>query len=150
MEHSPTLPIHTDSKTNITTIPQTITQINQGFKKHMSTTATKYTLPTSLNQSYTCNKSQHLPLNNTALPYQPTTHHTLKHTYTSAPSTNHHLPKHSSPLLSPLPTPEATTHLPYHIPPRPIHKTLTCITYQTSSTLTPIPTTNANPHLCAT
>ena len=135
--------------------------MQQGFKKHMSTaatqytqsifkttatqythptfktTATQYTLPTSLNHSYTWTKSQHLPLNTTAVPYQSITHHTLKHTYSPAPSTKHHSPKHSLPLPSSLPTPQATTHLPYDIPSRPTHKANTGITYQTSSTLAP-------------
>ena len=106
----------------------------------LKTAATQYTLPTSRNHSSTCTQSQHLALNSstststsTDVPYQPNTHHTLKHICTSAPSANHHSPKRSSPL----PKPQATTHLPYHIPSRPTHKTQTGITYQTSCTLAP-------------
>ena len=95
------------------------------------TAATQYALPTSQNHSSTCTKSQHLPLNTTAVPYQPNTHHILKHTYKTAQSDNHHSSKRSSVL----PTLQATTHLPYHIPPRPTHKTHTIITYQTSPIL---------------
>ena len=100
MEHPPTLPTHTDPKTDITTITQ---NMHEGFKKHMSTTITQYTqpifkttatqytnptfkttatqyaLPTSLNHSSTCTKSQHLPLNTTEVLYQPTNHHILEH-----------------------------------------------------------------------
>ena len=83
MENPPTSPIHTDPKTDITTITQTM---QQGFKNHMSTAATQYIQPifktnlTSLNHSYTSTKSQHLPLNTKAVPSQPITHHTFKHT----------------------------------------------------------------------
>ena len=111
MKHLRTSPIHTDPKTDIPTIIQSM---QQGFKKSMSTTATQYTQPilkttptqythlnfkttdtqytlsTSLNHSSTCTKSQHIPLNTAAVLYQLTTHHTLNHTYRPAPSDNQH------------------------------------------------------------
>ena len=68
------------------------------------------------------------------MPYQANTHHTLKQTYRSTPSDNHHLFKRSSLSPSPLLTPQTTAHLPYHIPPWPTHKTHT---HQTSSALSP-------------
>ena len=151
--------IHIDPKTGITTTTQ---NMQQGFYKNMSTTArqytqpifettdrqythptfkttaAQYTLPASLNHSSTCTKSQHLPLNTTGVPHQPTSHHTLKHTYTSVPSDKHHSSKHSSSLPSPLPTPETIPHLPsYHIPSQRSHKSHTNMTYQTSSFLAP-------------
>ena len=158
MEHPLTSPTHADPKTDITTITQ---NMQQGLKKHMSTTATQYTqpilkatatqythptfkttatqytLPKSLNHFFTWTKSQYLPLNTTAVRHQPTNHHTLKHTYTPTPLDIRHSSKHSSLSPSPLPTPQATTYLPYHIPSRPTHKSHTSITYQIPSTLAP-------------
>ena len=124
----------------------TATQYTQPTFK---TTATRYSLWTYQNHSSTSTKSQHLPLNTTAVPFQPNIHHRLKHTYTPAPSANHHLSKRSSPL----PTPQATSHLPYNIPSRPTFKpTQVWHTkfHPFQSLNLPIPTTNTNPHLCTT
>ena len=136
----------------------TTTQFNQPIFKTTATQythptfetiATQYTLWTYQNHSSTSTKSQNLPLNTTAVPFQQNIHHRLKHTYTPAPSANLHLSKRSSPL----PTPQATTHLPYHIPSRPIlkptqlwHTKLLAL----QSVNLPIPTNNTNPHLCTT
>ena len=73
------------------------------------------------------------------MPYQTNTQDTLKHTYRSTPSGNHHPFKRSSPSPSPSPllSPKTTSHLPYNIPPRPTYKTHTDTTHQTSSALAP-------------
>ena len=95
-------------------------------------------LPNSKNHFSTYTKSQHLPRNTTAIPYQTNT--TLRwntHTYLHHQIKNHRSSKRSSPSPSLLLTPHTTTHLPYHIPSPPTHKTHTGITYQSSSTLAP-------------
>ena len=141
IEHPPTSPIHTVPPTGTTIITQIM---QQEFKKYMSTTVTHYTQPTfnttatqytelTFKNHTSTWKSHYLAQNTTALSYQPNTHHTLKHTYTPAPSASHH----SSILSSPSPTPQATTHLPYHIPYQPTLKTHPDITHQTLSTLAP-------------
>ena len=137
IEHLPTAPNYTAPKTDITTTtlynpPILKTIATQCTHPTLKTTGTQYTLPASKSHPSTYTKSQHFPLNTTAMTYQPNTHHTLKHTYRSTPSDNHHPSKRSSPLSLPslILTPQITTHLPYHIPSRPTHKTHTGTTHK--------------------
>ena len=113
IEHSPSSRTYSVPKTDIITMTQ---NMQLGLKKHIFTTATQYnlpilkttatqcthptfkttaTLPISQNHSSTYTQPRHLPLNTTAMLHQPNTHDTLKRTYTSAPSDNHHLSKRS-------------------------------------------------------
>ena len=73
------------------------------------------------------------------MPYQPNIHHTLKHTYRSTLSNNHHPFKRISlsPSSSSLLTHQTTDHLPYHIPSRLTHRTHTDTTPQPASALAP-------------
>ena len=135
IEHPPTSPPYTATKTDTTTTTQynppiLKTTATQRSYPTLKTTGTQYILPTSQNHSSTHTKSQHPPL------YQRNTHHTWQHTHRSTPSDNHHPFKHSSPTSSPSPllTPQTTAHLPYHIPSQPTQKTLTNTTHQPSST----------------
>ena len=77
IEHPPISPIHTVPKTHITTTTQYNPPIHkttatQYVHPTLKTTGTQYTLPTTQNHSSTYTKSQHLPLNTTAMPYRQT------------------------------------------------------------------------------
>ena len=138
IEHPPISPPYTGPKTDTTT---TTTQHNPPILKTtatqcthptLKTTGTQYTLPTSQNNSSTHIKSHIFHYTNKT----PIIHH---NTHRSTPLDHHHPFKHSSPSpsSSPLVTPQTTAHLQYHIPSRPIHKTLTNTTHQPSSTSAP-------------
>ena len=119
-EYPPTSPTYNAPKADTTTTTQNPpilkTTATQCTHPNLKTTGTQYTLPTSQNHSSTYSKSQYPQLNTTDIPYQPNTHHILKHKYRSTPSDNHQPFKCSSPSPSPLLTPQTTAHLPYHIP----------------------------------
>ena len=83
-EHKRTLPINTSPLTDATTEKQ---NTQPRFKQYTSTTTTQYTQPTHKNHASTCTKPQLLPQYTAAFHCQPDTHHTLKRTYTHAPST---------------------------------------------------------------
>ena len=138
IEHPPTSPPYTATKTDTITTTKHNTPIlettaTQCTHPTLKTTGTQYIQPTSQNHSSTHTKSQHFP------PYQTNTHHTSQHTHRFTPSDNHKPFKHSSTSSSPSPllTLQTTAHLPYHVQPQPIHKTLTNTIHQPSSTSAP-------------
>lgn len=83
-EHPATSPIHTFPPTDITTFTEN-TQLR--FKQHNSIATTQYTQPTHKIHSSTCTKLQLQQQYATVFPCQSYTYHTLKCTYTHAPST---------------------------------------------------------------
>ena len=139
IEHTPTSPPYTATKTDTITTTKHNTPIlkttaTQCTHPTLKNTGTRYIQPTSQNLSSTHTKSQHPP------PYQTNTHHTSQHTHRSTPSDNHNPFKHSSTSSSPSPllTLQTTAHLPYLSPPRllysPKSQTHTCQHHTTATT----------------